>query len=368
MSMAFQLNIIEISSDAQTIITGPSDLYVKVGSVITLTCLVSQPSIKDIGPIHWYRGEHLLMPFAATDETAPQRNYFVTPAALTSKSASFDHAAIPGSAAAAALDDVDVYDNNVDDDEHMSTNGNNEITLDFRQRVAMEQKLCDTIKSKLRISNAQISDSGNYTCQPTTSSSASVTVHVINEISSDAQTIITGPSDLYVKVGSVITLTCLVSQPSIKDIGPIHWYRGEHLLMPFAATDETAPQRNYFVTPAALTSKSASFDHAAIPGSAAAAALDDVDVYDNNVDDDEHMSTNGNNEITLDFRQRVAMEQKLCDTIKSKLRISNAQISDSGNYTCQPTTSSSASVTVHVINDENPAAMQKGGTASGSSL
>lgn len=91
------------------------------------------------------------MPFAATDETAPQRNYFVTPAALTSKSASFDHAAIPGSAGAAALDDVDVYDNNVDDDdddEHMSSNGNNEITLDFRQRVAMEQKLCDTIKSK----------------------------------------------------------------------------------------------------------------------------------------------------------------------------------------------------------------------------
>ncbi|XP_075151101.1 defective proboscis extension response 3 [Haematobia irritans] len=178
MSMAFQLNVIEISPDAQTIITGPSDLYVKVGSVITLTCLVSQPSIKDIGPIHWYRSEHLLTPLAPNDDRA-QRNYFVTPAALTSKTASFDHASRVDDT------DTDMYGNNVDgdddDDEHMSHNVKDEITLDFRQRVAMEQKLCDTIKSKLRISNAQISDSGNYTCQPTTSSSASVTV-VINVI------------------------------------------------------------------------------------------------------------------------------------------------------------------------------------------
>ncbi|XP_073822427.1 defective proboscis extension response 3 [Musca autumnalis] len=248
-------------------------------------------------------------------------------------------------------------------DLHILTVGKTTYTSDNRFLVT-ESK--DSREWTLHVKSPQVRDSGIYECQVNTEPKMSMAFQLnIIEISSDAQTIITGPSDLYVKVGSVITLTCLVSQPSIKDIGPIHWYRGEHLLMPFAATDETAPQRNYFVTPAALTSKSASFDHSS------GASNVDVDMYDNNVDDDdddEHMSQNANNEITLDFRQRVAMEQKLCDTIKSKLRISNAQISDSGNYTCQPTTSSSASVTVHVINDENPAAMQKGGTAGGRSL
>uniref|UniRef100_A0A1I8PKZ4 Ig-like domain-containing protein n=1 Tax=Stomoxys calcitrans TaxID=35570 RepID=A0A1I8PKZ4_STOCA len=241
-------------------------------------------------------------------------------------------------------------------DLHILTVGKTTYTSDNRFLVT-ESK--DSREWTLHVKSPQARDSGIYECQVNTEPKMSMAFQLnVIEISPDAQTIITGPSDLYVKVGSVITLTCLVSQPSIKDIGPIHWYRSEHLLTPLALNDDKA-QRNYFVTPAALTSKTASsFDHAS----------DDTDMYDNNVDDDEHMSQNVKDEITLDFRQRVAMEQKLCDTIKSKLRISNAQISDSGNYTCQPTTSSSASVTVHVINDENPAAMQKGGTDSGRNL
>ncbi|XP_073829624.1 kin of IRRE-like protein 1 isoform X2 [Musca autumnalis] len=47
-------------------------------------------------------------------------------------------------------------------------------------------------------------------------------------------------------------------------------------------------------------------------------------------------------------------------TRTSKLLISKATPADSGNYTCSPSSSDSASVVVHVINGEHPAAMQHG--------
>ncbi|XP_059218671.1 protein sidekick-1 isoform X2 [Stomoxys calcitrans] len=47
-------------------------------------------------------------------------------------------------------------------------------------------------------------------------------------------------------------------------------------------------------------------------------------------------------------------------TRTSKLLISKATPTDSGNYTCSPSSSDSASVVVHVINGEHPAAMQHG--------
>lgn len=34
---------------------GPSDLYVKTGSIVTLTCVVSQGP-HELGTIYWYRG------------------------------------------------------------------------------------------------------------------------------------------------------------------------------------------------------------------------------------------------------------------------------------------------------------------------
>ncbi|KAI9578713.1 hypothetical protein GQX74_009287 [Glossina fuscipes] len=64
-SMAFRLNVVVTPPDAKAFISGPMDLYVKVGSAITLTCHVKQPSsMHDIGPIHWYRGPYILTPFA----------------------------------------------------------------------------------------------------------------------------------------------------------------------------------------------------------------------------------------------------------------------------------------------------------------
>nr|XP_029718407.1 uncharacterized protein LOC115261200 [Aedes albopictus] len=50
-------------------------------------------------------------------------------------------------------------------------------------------------------------------------------------------------------------------------------------------------------------------------------------------------------------------------TKTSKLVIARAVASDSGNYTCSPSSSDSASVVVHVINGEQPAAMQHGNSS-----
>uniref|UniRef100_T1JE39 Ig-like domain-containing protein n=1 Tax=Strigamia maritima TaxID=126957 RepID=T1JE39_STRMM len=49
----------------------------------------------------------------------------------------------------------------------------------------------------------------------------------------------------------------------------------------------------------------------------------------------------------------------------STLIIQNALRSDSGNYTCSPSTADQESVVVHVLNGEKPAAMQDYGKARG---
>ncbi|KAL9924617.1 uncharacterized protein LOC119640470 isoform X2 [Glossina fuscipes] len=160
----------------------------------------------------------------------------------------------------------------------------------------------------LHIRYAQPRDSGIYECQVNTEPKISMAFRLNVVVTPpDAKAFISGPMDLYVKVGSAITLTCHVKQPSsMHDIGPIHWYRGPYILTPFA------------VHP---------------------------------------------NDAAIDM-QRISMESKLGDKLQSRLRISNVQLADTGNYTCMPTTAELASVTVNVINDENPAAMQKSTAAS----
>jgi hypothetical protein len=45
--------------EAKAIILGQSDLYVKMGSKINLTCVISQGP-HDLGTISWHRGECLI--------------------------------------------------------------------------------------------------------------------------------------------------------------------------------------------------------------------------------------------------------------------------------------------------------------------
>ncbi|XP_046866616.1 zwei Ig domain protein zig-8 [Drosophila willistoni] len=186
-------------------------------------------------------------------------------------------------------------------DLHILTAGILTYTSDERFKVV---RTADSKDWTLHVKYAQPRDSGIYECQVNTEPKISMAFR-LNVIVTppDAKAIIAGPSDLYVKVGSVITLTCLVKQPatSAQDIGPIYWYRGPYILTPFVAHP---------------------------------------------------------NDAAIDL-QRISMESTLAEKLQSRLRIANAQLLDTGNYTCMPTTAEAASVVVNVINDESPAAMQK---------
>ncbi|KAG1674867.1 Zwei Ig domain protein zig-8 [Nymphon striatum] len=58
-------------------------------------------------------------------------------------------------------------------------------------------------------------------------------------------------------------------------------------------------------------------------------------------------------------RSRIKTAHKLNkNTARSVLTIDDAGPSDSGNYTCYPSNSKKAHITVHVLNGEKPAAMQ----------
>ncbi|EDV32440.2 uncharacterized protein Dana_GF14051, isoform E [Drosophila ananassae] len=186
-------------------------------------------------------------------------------------------------------------------DLHILTAGILTYTSDERFRVV---RTADSKDWTLHVKYAQPRDSGIYECQVNTEPKISMAFR-LNVIVTppDAKAIIAGPTDLYVKVGSIITLTCLVKHPATtaQDIGPIYWYRGPYILTPFVAHP---------------------------------------------------------NDAAIDL-QRISMESTLAEKLQSRLRIANAQLLDTGNYTCMPTTAEAASVVVNVINDESPAAMQK---------
>ncbi|XP_043513812.1 zwei Ig domain protein zig-8-like [Frieseomelitta varia] len=68
----------------------------------------------------------------------------------------------------------------------------------------------------------------------------------------------------------------------------------------------------------------------------------------------------------LDFnspRGGVSLEtEKTESSTTSRLLVTQARLTDSGNYTCIPSNANPASVMVHVLNGEHPAAMQHGGS------
>lgn len=63
-------------------------------------------------------------------------------------------------------------------------------------------------------------------------------------------------------------------------------------------------------------------------------------------------------------RRNIQVQTLKEDTTVSRLVITNAQPSDSGNYTCAPSEADPTSVMVHVLNGEKPAAMQHGKASS----
>ncbi|XP_043515024.1 uncharacterized protein LOC122531284 [Frieseomelitta varia] len=125
-------------------------------------------------------------------------------------------------------------------------------------------------------------------------------------IAEEARARISGPPDIYVKTGSLLTLTCLMSQGP-HDLGTVAWFRGSKPVV-----------------------------------------------------------TSPHSENDVNGEPRITVETEWSDALTSRLRITHAKLGDSGNYSCVPTVAERASVNVHVINGEHPAAMQHGNTAAGS--
>ncbi|XP_018054263.1 PREDICTED: uncharacterized protein LOC108691120, partial [Atta colombica] len=116
MSLNYSLNVVE----ARARILGQADIYVKTGSLLTLTCVMSQGP-HDLGTVAWYRGSQAVV-----------------------------------------------------------TSSRSENDIEMEPRITVETEWSDALTSKLRITHVKLSDSGNYSCVPTVAEGASVNVHVIN--------------------------------------------------------------------------------------------------------------------------------------------------------------------------------------------
>ncbi|CAO1409903.1 unnamed protein product [Diamesa serratosioi] len=146
----------------------------------------------------------------------------------------------------------------------------------------------------LRITSPQPRDSGVYECQVSTEPKISLAFR-LSIIVSRAK--ILGNTELYIRSGSDINLTCVALQaPSAPSF--IYWYKGGRVV-------------NY--------------------------------------------SQRGGISVLTERSTKT-----------SKLVISRATSSDSGNYTCSPSNSDAASVMVHVINGEHPAHLQHGNNSASS--
>ncbi|XP_025157177.1 basement membrane-specific heparan sulfate proteoglycan core protein isoform X3 [Harpegnathos saltator] len=115
-----------------------------------------------------------------------------------------------------------------------------------------------------------------------------------------AQAKILGPEDVYVKKGSTISLTCTVNVQSTPP-SSVSWHHGA------AVVDFDSP--------------------------------------------------------SVHRRGGVSLETEKTESgTTSRLLVTQARLTDSGNYTCIPSNANPASVMVHVLNGEHPAAMQHGGS------
>ncbi|XP_076234432.1 defective proboscis extension response 1 [Calliopsis andreniformis] len=155
----------------------------------------------------------------------------------------------------------------------------------------------------LQIKSPQERDSGVYECQVSTEPKMSLN-YSLNVVEARAR--INGSSDIHVKTGSLLTLICLMSQGP-HDLGTVAWFR-----------------------------------------------------------DNQPVITSPHSENDIDGEPRITVESEWSEALTSRLKITHVRPSDSGNYSCVPTVAEGASVNVHVINEEHPAAMQHGNTAAGS--
>ncbi|CAB3220934.1 unnamed protein product [Arctia plantaginis] len=180
-------------------------------------------------------------------------------------------------------------------DLHILTAGILTYTSDQRFQVIRPEK---SENWTLQIKFPQERDAGIYECQVNTEPKMSLAFQ-LNVVEAKAH--ILGPLDLYVKTGSSLLLTCILSQGP-HDLGTIFWYKG-HNIIEYKELDE-----------------------------------------DN----------------TLFDEPRLRLKTEWTEQLTSRLTIDKLLPGDSGNYSCVPTMAEASSVNVHVINGEHPAAMQHG--------
>ncbi|RWS29459.1 Down syndrome cell adhesion molecule-like protein, partial [Leptotrombidium deliense] len=147
----------------------------------------------------------------------------------------------------------------------------------------------------LHIEYAQKEDSGIYECQVSTEPKMSLSFF-LNVI--EAKSEILGSAVIQVPPGSTINLTCIINQTASPPLF-VYWHRDEKVL---SFRDSSADSSN----------------------------------------------------------DRIKVNTVKGPTSISVLEIRDAQSSDSGNYSCRPVPqyADPANTTVHVLNGENPAAMQ----------
>ncbi|XP_017839346.1 zwei Ig domain protein zig-8 [Drosophila busckii] len=186
-------------------------------------------------------------------------------------------------------------------DLHILTAGSTTYTSDQRFQVLRPD---NSANWTLQIKYPQPRDSGVYECQINTEPKMSLS-YTFNVVELKAE--IFGPSDLMVKTGSDINLTCKIMQGP-HELGNIFWYKGSEML-------------------------------------------------------------DGKNENEIDSSTaRVLVEDDWSDGLTSRLKIKRAMPSDTGNYTCVPTVAKTSSVYVHVIIGEHPAAMQHNSSSNSNSF
>ncbi|XP_022837672.1 zwei Ig domain protein zig-8-like [Spodoptera litura] len=179
-------------------------------------------------------------------------------------------------------------------DLHILTAGILTYTSDQRFQVIRPEK---SENWTLQIKFPQERDAGIYECQVNTEPKMSLAFQ-LNVVEAKAH--ILGPVDLYVKTGSSLSLTCILSQGP-HDLGTIFWYKGSNIIE-YKELEE--------------------------------------------------------NELVEE--PRVRLKTEWTEQLTSRLTVEKLLPGDSGNYSCVPTMAEAASVNVHVINGEQPAAMQHG--------
>lgn len=172
----------------------------------------------------------------------------------------------------------------------------------------------------------------------------------------EAKAEIHGPRDLYVKMGSLVTLSCKVSQGP-HELGTIFWYRGKHSFSEISQILRTNYNNLRLIGSQALDPKAGTHPN------------DATYEYPGRISVDTEWTDSLRSRYKKSFSAcstfAIALKMlclthnilsRLCSVthirVNFRLKISSAMLTDSGNYSCMPTTAEGDSVTVHIINGE----------------